>query len=104
MSASERTERNHWRANAWANAIKALPLLAPNTTNTTRTRTTREAFTHTGEDFSTCDSSRACLGAFVVLVVFAGKRHAGLRAFACAFAHQWSRSLARARLFLLLII
>lgn len=93
MTTSEHNER---KANTSANARKPLPLLAANTTNASRVRTTRENFTHTGEALSTCDVPRAHLGAFVVFVVFGRRRSAGLRAFAHAFACRRMRSRARA--------
>ena len=92
-------ERNERTPNAPANARKALPLLAANTTNAPRGRTTRETCTHTGEALSTCDGPRARMGAFVAFVAFGRRRSAGLRAFAPAFAHAVACSLARARLF-----
>ena len=55
MTTSEHNER---KANTSANARKPLPLLAANTTNASRVRTTRENFTHTGEALSTCDVPR----------------------------------------------
>ena len=96
MTASEHNER---KANTSANALKALPLLAANTTNASCGRTTRETFTHTGEALSICEVPRAHWCAFVVFVVFGRRRGAGLRAFAPAFAHAVACSLARARLF-----
>ena len=96
-------ERNERTPNAPANARKALPLLAANTTNASCGRTTRETFTHTGGALSTCDVPRARMGAFVAFVAFGRRRSAGLRAFVHAFARQRVRSLARAP-FLLLII
>ena len=96
---SEHTERG---ANAWANARKPLPLLAPNTTNASGARTTREMYTHeythdTG-GMRTCVISRYVMGAFGAFVVFCACIGAGLRAFAYAFASPGVRSLARARL------
>ena len=96
MTASEHNER---KANTSANALKALPLLAANTTNASCGRTTPETFTHTGEALSICEVPRAHWCAFVVFVVFGRRRSAGLRAFAPAFAHALACSLARARLF-----
>ena len=80
---SERTER---RANAWANALKPLPLLGPNTTNASGARTTRETYTHDTGGMRTCAISRHVMGAFGAFVVFGASVYAGLRAFAHAFA------------------
>jgi len=91
---SEHTERG---ANAWANARKPLPLLAPNTTNASGARTTRETYTHDTGGMRTCAISRHVMGAFGAFVVFGASVYAGLRAFAHAFAALPVRSLARAR-------
>ncbi len=91
---SERTER---RANAWANALKPLPLLGPNTTNASGARTTCETCTHDTGGMRTCVFSRYVMGAFGAFVVFGASVYAGLRAFAHAFAALPVRSLARAR-------
>ena len=92
---SEHTERG---ANAWANARKPLPFLAPNTTNASGARTTRETYTHDTGGMRTCAISRHVIGAFGAFVVFGASVYAGLRAFAHAFAALPVRSLARARL------
>jgi hypothetical protein len=92
---SEHTERG---ANAWANARKPLPLLAPNATNASGARTTREMYTHDTGGMRTCVISRYVMGAFGAFVVFGASVYAGLRAFAHAFAARQVRSLARARL------
>ena len=92
---SEHTERG---ANAWANARKPLPLLAPNATNASGARTTREMYTHDTGGMRTCVISRYVMGAFGAFVVFGSCIGAGLRAFAHAFASPGVRSLARARL------
>ena len=92
---SEHTERG---ANAWANARKPLPFLAPNTTNASGARTTRETYTHDTGGMRTCAISRHVMGAFGAFVVFGASVYAGLRAFAHAFAALPVRSLARARL------
>ena len=91
---SEHTERG---ANAWANARKPLLLLAPNTTNASGARTTRETYTHDTGGMRTCAISRHVMGAFGAFVVFGASVYAGLRAFAHAFAALPVRSLARAR-------
>ncbi len=91
---SEHTERG---ANAWANARKPLPFLAPNTTNASGARTTRETYTHDTGGMRTCAISRHVMGAFGAFVVFGASVYAGLRAFAHAFAALPVRSLARAR-------
>jgi len=92
---SEHTERG---ANALANARKPLPLLAPNTTNASGARTTRETCTHSTGGMRTCVVSRYGMCAFGAFVVFGASVYAGLRAFAHAFAALPVRSLARARL------
>jgi hypothetical protein len=92
------SERNERGANAWANARKPLPLLAPNTTNASNARTTRETCTHTTGAMRTYVASRYVMGAFGAFVVFGASIYAGLRAFAHAFASPGVRSLARARL------
>ena len=97
------SERNERSANAWANALKPLPLLAANTTNASNARTTRETLTHDVGRMRLCAISRYVMGAFGAFVVFGACIYAGLRAFAHAFARQRVRSLARAP-FLLLII
>lgn len=91
---SEHTERG---ANAWANARKPLPFMAPNTTNASGARTTRETYTHDTGGMRTCAISRHVMGAFGAFVVFGASVYAGLRAFAHAFAALPVRSLARAR-------
>ena len=92
------SEHNERSANAWANALKPLPLLAANTTNASNARTTRETLTHDVGRMRLCAISRVIMGAFGAFVVFGACIYAGLRAFAHAFASPSVRSLARARL------
>jgi hypothetical protein len=90
---NERTERT---ANAPANARKALPRLGPNAPNALCVRVTRGTCMHAGSTPSICNVSRVRMGAFVAFVAFAPSIHAGLRAFAAAFAGERMRSFARA--------
>ena len=92
------SEHNERSANALANALKPLPLLAANTTNASNARTTRETLTHDVGRMRLCAISRYVMGAFGAFVVFGASVYAGLRAFAHAFAALQMRSLARARL------
>ena len=80
------SEHNERGANAWANARKPLPLLAPNTTNASGARTTRETCTHNTGGMRTCVVSRYGMCAFGAFVVFGARNSKGLRAFAHAFA------------------
>ena len=96
MTVTRQNERNERTANAPANARKALPRLAPNATNALCVRTTRDTCEHMGGNPSTCQITRVRMGAFAAFVAFASSIHAGLRAFAPAFAGKRVRSLARA--------
>ena len=96
MTANRQNERTERTANAPSNARKALPRLAPNATNALCVRTTRDTCLRAGGTPSICNVSRVRMGAFVAFVAFAPSIHAGLRAFATAFAGKRMRSLARA--------
>ena len=91
------SEHNERSANAWANALKPLPLLAANTTNAANARTTRETLTHDVGRMRLCAISRVIMGAFGAFVVFAASNGKGLRAFAHAFAPRSLRSLMVSR-------